>query len=51
MPDWLFLDESTSAFDEKLEAELYAVLGWQGRRSCRSAIVRRWSGFTSATLK
>lgn len=25
-PDWLFLDESTSAVDEGLEAELYAVL-------------------------
>lgn len=25
-PDWLFLDELTSAVDEKLEAELYAVL-------------------------
>ena len=25
-PDWLFLDESTSAVDEKLEAQLYAVL-------------------------
>jgi len=25
-PDWLFLDESTSAVDEKLEAELYAGL-------------------------
>jgi putative ATP-binding cassette transporter len=25
-PDWLFLDESTSALDEKLEAEMYAVL-------------------------
>ncbi len=25
-PDWLFLDESTSALDEKLEADLYAIL-------------------------
>lgn len=25
-PDWLFLDESTSAVEEKLEADLYAVL-------------------------
>jgi len=25
-PDWLFLDESTSAVEEKLEAELYATL-------------------------
>jgi vitamin B12/bleomycin/antimicrobial peptide transport system ATP-binding/permease protein len=25
-PDWLFLDESTSALDEKLEAEMYAAL-------------------------
>ena len=25
-PDWLFLDESTSALDEKLEAELYGIL-------------------------
>jgi vitamin B12/bleomycin/antimicrobial peptide transport system ATP-binding/permease protein len=25
-PDWLFLDESTSAVEEKLEAELYAAL-------------------------
>lgn len=25
-PDWLFLDESTSALDEKLEGEIYAVL-------------------------
>ena len=25
-PNWLFLDESTSAVEEKLEADLYAVL-------------------------
>jgi vitamin B12/bleomycin/antimicrobial peptide transport system ATP-binding/permease protein len=25
-PDWLFLDESTSALDEKLEGEIYAML-------------------------
>jgi putative ATP-binding cassette transporter len=25
-PDWLFLDESTSALDERLEAEMYAAL-------------------------
>jgi putative ATP-binding cassette transporter len=25
-PDWLFMDESTSALDEKLEAELYQML-------------------------
>ena len=25
-PDWLFLDESTSALDEKLESEMYAAL-------------------------
>src|SRR5262249_16205340 len=25
-PDWLFLDESTSALDEKLEAQLHAVV-------------------------
>src|SRR4029077_17377866 len=25
-PDWLYLDESTSAVEEALEAELYAVL-------------------------
>jgi putative ATP-binding cassette transporter len=25
-PDWLFLDESTSALDEKLEADIYRVL-------------------------
>jgi vitamin B12/bleomycin/antimicrobial peptide transport system ATP-binding/permease protein len=25
-PDWLFLDESTSALDDKLEADLYAII-------------------------
>jgi putative ATP-binding cassette transporter len=35
-PDWLFLDESTSAVDEKLEAELYATLG---RRLPKTTIV------------
>jgi putative ATP-binding cassette transporter len=28
-PDWLFMDESTSALDEKLEAELYRMLKQQ----------------------
>jgi putative ATP-binding cassette transporter len=28
-PDWLFLDESTSAVDEKLEADLYLRLAEQ----------------------
>jgi putative ATP-binding cassette transporter len=35
-PDWLFLDESTSAVEEKLEAELYAVLA---RRLPRTTII------------
>jgi putative ATP-binding cassette transporter len=35
-PDWLFLDESTSAVDEKMEAQLYAVLA---RRLPRTTIV------------
>jgi vitamin B12/bleomycin/antimicrobial peptide transport system ATP-binding/permease protein len=45
-PDWLFLDESTSAVDEKLEAELYAVLARRlGKTTImsighRSAVVR-----------
>lgn len=45
-PDWLFLDESTSAVDEKLEAELYAVLARQLPKTTimsighRSAVVR-----------
>jgi vitamin B12/bleomycin/antimicrobial peptide transport system ATP-binding/permease protein len=45
-PDWLFLDESTSAVDEKLEAELYAVLARRLPKTTlmsighRSAVVR-----------
>jgi len=35
-PDWLFLDESTSAVDEKMEAELYDVLA---RRLSATTIV------------
>jgi putative ATP-binding cassette transporter len=35
-PDWLLLDESTSALDEKLEAELYRMLA---RRLPRTTIV------------
>ena len=35
-PDWLFLDESTSAVDETLEAEIYAVLA---RRLPKTTIV------------
>jgi vitamin B12/bleomycin/antimicrobial peptide transport system ATP-binding/permease protein len=35
-PDWLFLDESTSAVEEKLEAELYAMLA---RRLGKTTIV------------
>jgi vitamin B12/bleomycin/antimicrobial peptide transport system ATP-binding/permease protein len=35
-PDWLLLDESTSAVEEKLEAELYAVLA---RRLPKTTIV------------
>ena len=49
-PDWLFLDESTSALDEKLEAELYAILAKRlpnttvvsiGHRSTLAAFHRR----------
>ncbi len=49
-PDWLFLDESTSAVDEKLEAELYAGLARRlpkttimsiGHRSAVVALHRR----------
>ena len=45
-PDWLFLDKSTSAVDEKLEAELYAVLARRLPKTTiisighRSAVVR-----------
>jgi putative ATP-binding cassette transporter len=35
-PDWLFLDESTSAVDERLEAELYAVLA---RRLANTTVI------------
>jgi putative ATP-binding cassette transporter len=49
-PDWLFLDESTSALDEKLEAEMYAALAEHlpqttvisiGHRSTLAAFHRR----------
>ncbi len=49
-PDWLFLDESTSALDEKLEAQMYAVLAEQlpkttvvyiGHRASLAAFHRR----------
>jgi vitamin B12/bleomycin/antimicrobial peptide transport system ATP-binding/permease protein len=35
-PDWLFLDVSTSAVEEKLEADLYAMLA---RRLPRTTIM------------
>jgi putative ATP-binding cassette transporter len=49
-PDWLFLDESTSALDEKLEAEMYSALAEHlpkttvisiGHRSTLAAFHRR----------
>ncbi len=49
-PDWLFLDESTSALDEKLEAEMYTALAEHlprttvvsiGHRSTLAAFHRR----------
>jgi putative ATP-binding cassette transporter len=49
-PDWLFLDEATSAVDEKLEAALYAMLAQRlpdttlvsiGHRSAVAALHRR----------
>jgi vitamin B12/bleomycin/antimicrobial peptide transport system ATP-binding/permease protein len=54
-PDWLFLDESTSALDEKLEAEMYAVLAERlpattiisiGHRSTLAALHHRRLGMT-----
>jgi len=45
-PDWLFLDESTSAVDEKLEAQLYAVLA---RRLPKTTIMS--IGHRSAVVK
>jgi putative ATP-binding cassette transporter len=49
-PEWLLLDESTSALDEKLEAELYGTLAKRlpnttvvsiGHRSTLAAFHRR----------
>ena len=45
-PHWLFLDESTSAVDEKLEAELYATLA---RRLPQTTIMS--IGHRSAVVK
>jgi ABC-type uncharacterized transport system fused permease/ATPase subunit len=45
-PDWLFLDESTSAVDEKLEAGLYAILA---RRLPKTTIMS--IGHRSAVLR
>ncbi len=44
-PDWLFLDEATSAVEEKLEAELYAMLA---RRLPETTVVS--IGHRSSTL-
>jgi vitamin B12/bleomycin/antimicrobial peptide transport system ATP-binding/permease protein len=46
-PDWLFLDESTSAVEEALEAELYAVLA---RRLPQTTIVSVGHRSTLAAL-
>jgi putative ATP-binding cassette transporter len=50
-PDWLFLDESTSAVEEKLEAELYAVLARRLPKTTIPATARQSSDSTSATSK
>jgi putative ATP-binding cassette transporter len=59
-PDWLFLDESTTAVDEKLEAELYAMLAQRlpkttimsiGHRSASQAALRRCPRNHSGTLR
>jgi putative ATP-binding cassette transporter len=42
-PDWLFLDESTSALDEKLEADLYRMLKQQLPRTTIVTIGHRSS--------
>jgi putative ATP-binding cassette transporter len=56
-PDWLFLDESTSALDEKLEAELYGILATRlpkttivsiGHRSTLAAFHTRRLDMTAA---
>jgi putative ATP-binding cassette transporter len=55
-PDWLFLDESTSALDEKLEADLYAILAERlpkttvvsiGHRSTLAALHKRRLSMTA----
>jgi vitamin B12/bleomycin/antimicrobial peptide transport system ATP-binding/permease protein len=45
-PDWLFLDESTSAVEEPLEAELYAILA---RRLPKTTIIS--IGHRSSVIK
>jgi putative ATP-binding cassette transporter len=54
-PDWLFLDESSSALDEKLEAEMYGLLAERlpattiisiGHRSTLAAFHHRRLGMT-----
>jgi putative ATP-binding cassette transporter len=54
-PDWLFLDESSSALDEKMEAEMYTLLAQRlpattiisiGHRSTLAAFHHRHLGMT-----